>query len=311
MLATKQNGEAAIAYVGEKPWHNLGKELTPNSPIETWLEESGLGFTLATTPIFYKSSPDNVYAMDKFSGKRVILRTDTHQALGIVSDRYKIVQPKEVLYFFEDIVKGFATLETAGVLRDGAHYWALAKMEGEFNLASDKVQQYMLLASSADGSLATQARITTVRVVCNNTLQLCQGKGDVVKVRHNSVFDPRSVKAQLGEINESFKSFQLMAENLAKVKMDSAKAAKFFMQILGGDENKLSRQAKRAVELFEGAGIGADMESAKGTAWGALNAVTQLVDHELARTEDARLRSAFFGHGNTLKQQAFDTLVTM
>jgi len=309
-IAKTVNGKDAIAYVGETPWHGLGQQLTPNSPLETWATEAGLDFTLATTPIWYSPFSDG-QNMKSYTGKRVILRQDTNDALGIVSTRYKIVQPIEVLEFFRDIIGSSAQLETAGVLRGGAHYWALAKMEGEFNLAGDRVNQYLLLASSADGSLATQARLTTVRVVCNNTMQIAQNNGQAVKVRHSSIFNPVEVKEKLGEINQNFKAFQTTAETLARIKLSSEQASKIFINILGGSIDKPSRQAARALQLFEGNGIGSDLESAKGTGWGALNAVTQLVDWENARTSDARIRSAWFGYGANLKQQTLDALLTV
>jgi hypothetical protein len=309
-IAKTVNGKDAIAYVGETPWHGLGQQLTPDSSIETWATEAGLDFTLGTQPIFYYN-PTMSDNMARYNGKNVILREDTHEALGIVSNKYKIVQPIEVLEFFKDIIGTSAQLETAGVLRGGAHYWALAKMEGEFNLAGDKVNQYLLLASSADGSLATQARLTTVRVVCNNTMQIAQRHGQAVKVRHSSIFDPTDVKRKLGEINDGFLAFQQTAETLARLKISSQQASSMFVKILGGSIDKPSRQAARALELFDGNGIGSDLESAKGTGWGVLNAVTQLVDWENARTSDARIRSAWFGFGANLKQQTLDALVTM
>jgi phage/plasmid-like protein (TIGR03299 family) len=308
MIAKTVNGKDAIAYVGETPWHGLGQQLTADAPISTWATESGLDFQLKTTPILFKPTMDGINHV--YGGKTVIYRGDTADALGIVSNRYKIVQPIEVLHFFKEIVGPTAQLETAGVLRNGAHYWALAKMEGEFNLAGDKVNQYLLLASSADGSLATQARLTTVRVVCNNTMQIAQNHGQAVKVRHNSIFDPSDIMKKLGEINAGFRAFKDTAEALAMIKLSSEKARRVFVDVLGGTDDKPSRQALRALDLFDGAGIGSDMESAKGTAWGALNAVTQLVDWENARTDDARIRSAWFGYGATLKQKALDALVT-
>ena len=308
-IAKTVNGKDAIAYVGETPWHGLGQQLTPDSSLETWATEAGLDFTLATTPILFQPTADRINHV--FNGKTVIYRQDSAEALGIVSNRYKIVQPIEVLEFFKDIIGSSAQLETAGVLRGGAHYWALAKMEGEFDLVGDKVNQYLLLASSADGSLATQARLTTVRVVCNNTMQIAQNNGQAVKVRHSSIFDPSEVKMKLGEINQNFKAFQTTAETLARIKLSSEQASKLFVSVFGGSIDKPSRQAARALQLFEGNGIGADMESAKGTGWGALNAVTQLVDWENARTSDARIRSAWFGYGANLKQQTLDALATM
>lgn len=315
LIANTISGKAAMAYVGETPWHGLGQQLTKDSTIETWAEESGLDFQLATADVQF-TPPASVWNGYKaqplpYDGKKVMYRTDSNMPLGLVSSQYKIVQPIEVLEFFRDMVGSIAHLETAGVLRNGAHYWALAKMDGEFNIAGDKVNQYLLLASSADGSLATQARLTSVRVVCNNTLQLAQRGKANVSVRHNSVFKPEAIKAELANSNEAFKTFEQTAKALASIKLGSAKAQSIFTSILGGDEKNPSRAAARALALFEGAGIGAELESAKGTAWGALNAVTQLMDWETARTGDARLANAWFGGGVNVKQQAVDALLAL
>lgn len=315
-IATTISGKAAMAYVGDTPWHGLGQQLTADSSIETWAEESGLDFQLATADVQFTPPPGvwNGYKSQSlpFAGKKVMYRTDSNLPLGLVSTQYKIVQPIEVLEFFRDMVGTVANLETAGVLRNGAHYWALAKMDGEFNVAGDQVNQYLLLASSCDGSLATQARLTSVRVVCNNTLQLATGKsGQVVQVRHNSTFNAADVKSQLGEFNDAFKNFEQTAKFLANIKMSSSQAQAIFTKILGGDDKKPSRAATRALTLFEGAGIGAGLESAKGTAWGALNAVTQLMDWETARTDDARLANAWFGGGVNVKAKTVEALMAL
>ena len=316
LIANTISGKAAIAYVGETPWHGLGQQLSADSTIETWAEESGLDFQLATADVQF-TPPASVWNGFKaqslpYDGKKVMYRTDSNLPLGLVSSQYKIVQPIEVLEFFRDMVGNIAHLETAGVLRNGAHYWALAKMDGEFNIAGDKVNQYLLLASSADGSLATQARLTSVRVVCNNTLQLAQQKGKAnVSVRHNSIFRPEAIKAELANSNETFRMFEQTAKTLASIKLGSTMAQAIFTKILGGDEKNPSRAAARALTLFEGAGIGSELESSKGTAWGALNAVTQLMDWETARTGDARLANAWFGGGVNVKQQAVDALLAL
>lgn len=313
MIATTVTGKAAIAYVGETPWHGLGQKLTANSSLDDWATESGLDFKLAMANVKYEApSFGENPRVCTYTGKRVMYRTDTNEPLGLVSNAYKIVQPIEVLEFFRSMVGTIAHLDTAGVLRNGAHYWALAKMDGEFNVAGDKVHQYLLLASSCDGSLATQARLTSVRVVCNNTLQLAQERGgNVVQVRHNSVFNALDVKSQLADFNDAFKDFEHTAKFLAGLKISSLQAQKVFTKILGGDELKPSRAAQRALALFEGAGIGAEMESAKGTGWGALNAVTQLMDWETARTSDARLANAWFGNGVKIKRQATAALLEL
>ena len=315
MLATTASGKAAMAYVGDTPWHGLGQKLTNDASLEVWAEESGLDFMIASADVQFQT-PTTAWSKSQvipYDGKKVLYRADSNMPLGLVSDKYKIVQPMEVLEFFRDMVGSIAHLETAGVLRNGAHYWALAKMDGEFSVAGDKVHQYLLMASSCDGSLATQARLTSVRVVCNNTLQLAAGSrnGDVVKVRHNSVFDATHVKTSLGEFNQAFKDFEITAKYLAKIKLSSSQAQAVFTKILGGDDKKPSRAATRALALFEGAGIGANLESAKGTAWGALNAVTQLLDWETARTPDARMANAWFGGGVNVKAKVAEELLAL
>jgi phage/plasmid-like protein (TIGR03299 family) len=302
MIAKTVDGKDAMAYVGDTPWHGLGQVLTSDAPISVWAKESGLNFELDTAEV--KFNDDVVY-----EGKKVMYRKDTGSALGIVSNKYKIVQPVEVLNFFKDMVGNIASLETAGVLRNGAHYWALAKMEGEFNIAGDKVNQYLLLASSADGSLATQARLTSVRVVCNNTLQLATAGAAQVVVRHSSVYKPENVLAGLAECNDTFKAFEQTAKILANLRLSAKKAEAVFTKVLGGEVGFPSQRAKRAMELYEGEGIGANLESAKGTGWGALNAVTQLMDWETARTTDTRLYNAWFGRGVATKQDMVQELL--
>lgn len=92
-------------------------------------------------------------------------------------------------------------METAGVLRDGEKIWGLAKVnDGVEIVDGDVIKPYLLLATSYDGSLATTARFTSIRVVCNNTLQMARAdnKSGVVKVRHDSTFDSDAVRRQLG-----------------------------------------------------------------------------------------------------------------
>lgn len=304
MIAKTADGRDAMAYVGETPWHGLGQELTEDASLDVWAKESGLDFELATAEVQFNNE-------FKYDAKKVMYRKDTNLPLGIVSNRYQIVQPIEVLNFFKNMVGSIAHLETAGVLRNGAHYWALARMDGEFDIAGDKVKQYLLLASSADGSLATQARLTSVRVVCNNTLQLAQQGVAEVVVRHSSVFKPEAVVSKLADCNDIFKTFEQTANILANLRLSSKNAQEVFTKILGGKEQVMNYKVDRALQLFKGEAIGANLESSKGTAWGALNAVTQMVDWEMSRTASGRLNNAWFGNGVDIKQNAVNELMAM
>jgi len=302
-IATTADGRHAMAYVGETPWHGLGQKLDETSTIEQWAVAAGLDYTLATTPVV--NGPISV------PGKQIIYRTDKMEGLAVVGDKYKIVQPIEVLDFFKQYVNGVAQIETAGVLHQGKRYWAMARLDGEINVAGDITHPYLLLATSCDGSLATQARLTSVRVVCNNTLQMSQrGKADVT-VRHNSVFNADDVSTKLEAIHAGLAAQSEMLKSLAKVKMDDKAAKAFIANLYKVDAEALPRQATRILELFNGQGIGSELESSKNTAYGLLQAVTQYTDWEAGRSQDSRLFNSWFGQVADFKTNAANELLLL
>jgi len=118
-----------MAYVGETPWHGLGNELTPQQPIEIWAEQSGMSFQILETPVrFMAESAGPLGSIKTFADQKVLYRSDTQDALSVVSNRYQVVQPSEVLEFYRDLtqIAGYE-LETAGVLKGGKKFWALAR----------------------------------------------------------------------------------------------------------------------------------------------------------------------------------------
>ena len=302
-IAKTAAGADAMAYVGETPWHGLGAKLDENAGLDVWAKASGLDFELDTVPV----QNGNI----SLAKKQIVYRKDTEVGLSVVSDNYKLVQPIEVLNFFAGYVEGAAKLETAGVLHDGKRYWAMAKLDGEINIAGDISKPYILLSSSCDGSLSTQARLTTVRVVCNNTLQMAtQGKADVV-VRHNSVFDAEKTKLQLEGIYESLEAHSKAMKVLAGIKLSDKKAEEFLAKLFKNEERNLGRQPARVLELFKGDGLGADLESSKGTAFGLLNAFTQYADWEAGRNQNNRLFNSWFGANSDRKIEIADKLLEL
>jgi phage/plasmid-like protein (TIGR03299 family) len=234
----------------------------------------------------------------------------------VVSNRYQVVQPREVLEFYRDLteVAGYE-LETAGVLKGGRKFWALAKTGQHSSLkGKDAVNGYLLLATSCDGSLATTATPTTVRVVCNNTLSVSlSGAPAAVKVGHRSQFDAQAVKRQLGVAVSQWDSFMYNMKVLSERKVKSHEAMRYFLRVVSDTKDAhLSapineRALKKMQALYDGSGMGSELESAKGTAWGLLNAVTEYVDHhKQARSDDNRLDSAWFGQGSNIKQRALE-----
>lgn len=305
-----------MAYVNQMPWHEIGNQLTAKQPIEIWQKQAGMDFEIIETPVrFMTESAGSLGAIMSFPEQKVLYRSDTKAALSVVSNRYQVVQPKAILEFYRDLteISGFE-LETAGVLKGGRKVWALAKTNQSSTLkGNDTVNGYVLLATACDGTLATTAQFTSVRVVCNNTLAIALANGaGAVKVSHSTSFDPAAVKAKLGISVSSFDSFMYQMKQLSERKVKNLEAERFIQTLFGGKDTSAAVQSyERAMskvqELFEGHGKGAELASSKGTAFGLLNAVTEYVDHEKrTRSTDHRLESAWFGAGATLKQKALD-----
>lgn len=160
----------SMACVNETPWHGLGNRLTPNQPLEVWLQQAGMSWNIESSPVQYQERDH----LRQFNDAKVLYRSDSGDALSVVSPRYQVVQPREVLEFYKDLVDvGGFELETAGVLKGGRKLWALARTGQEAILKGDDlVKGYLLLATACDGTLATTAQFTSVRVVCNNTLAI-------------------------------------------------------------------------------------------------------------------------------------------
>lgn len=314
-----------MAYAGQTPWHQLGHALPKKQPLEVWAQAAGMQWQILETPVRYlaadASGSSALYGEPmEFPEQKVLYRSDTKAALSVVSNRYQVVQPQEVLEFYRDLteVAGYE-LETAGVLKVGRKFWALAKTGKSAALKSDDVVNgYLLLATSCDGTLATVAMPTTVRVVCNNTLAMAlQGAANAVKVPHSTSFDAQAVKRQLGIAVGQWDSFMYQMRILSERKVKSHEAMNFFLKVLcatdkpgqgtgkGGLTNE--RALQKAQTLYDGHGRGATKAAAQGTAWGLLCSITEYVDHERrARSQDNRLDSAWFGQGATIKQRALD-----
>jgi len=311
------NGQANMAYVGETPWHGLGQQLKAGATIEQWRKAAGMNFSIYTSPVQFES-PEAVGDPMTFDGHNVLYRSDTKVPLAVVSNKYQVVQPKEVLEFYRDLTAGAGfSLETAGVLKGGKKYWALASIGKEAKILDDQIKGYLLLGSACDGSMATTAMFTSIRVVCNNTLGFAVSEADngtakaVVRINHRTSFDEAKVKAQLGLAANSWDSFLYNVNVWSKTKVDLVQAQAYFDKVASyttteGEERVSDRTSKYLMELFAGGGKGSDLKSANGTAWGLINAVTEFVDHHRGRSNDVRIDRAWFGDGIKTKELATD-----
>lgn len=305
-----------MAYAGDTPWHGLGNRLLPDLPLDIWKQQAGMDWQIEATEVRYIAGHHHVGAIHAFPEQKVLYRSDTQAPLAVVSKRFQVVQPGEILEFYRDLTEaGGFQLETAGVLRDGRKFWALARTGQRTTLKGrDAVDGYLLLATACDGTLATTVQFTSVRVVCNNTLQIALGDTrGAIKVPHRSAFDPDVVKRQLGITVSAWDGFAARMKALAERPVDPATVEPWLRRVLtyAGSDGTVAVVNEQAVAgvraLYEGGGRGALLASSRGTAWGLLNSVTEFVDHHRrARSSDHRREAAWFGQGAQLKHRAWD-----
>ena len=330
-MIDETTGRAAMAYAGATPWHGLGQALTPGADIETWTREAGLAYKVLESPVLYNSPAAS--ELQSWPNRKVLHRSDTGAPLAVVSDGYRVVQPGEVMDFFRELVKiGGFQLETAGALSDGKRVWALASVGDAAPVVSrDIVRPYLLLATSYDGTMATVAKFTAIRVVCNNTITAAVGgysngapvKGEAetnlgylksaVRVLHSENFKADAVRLELGIAADAWERFLINSRQLAGQGMSAAEADDFLSALLApwdkaSRDIKESKAFRRITSLFNGGAIGHDIPGVSGTRWAMLNAVTELVDHERGRSDNTRIESAWFGTGAALKSRAVELL---
>ena len=338
-----------MAYVGETPWHGLGNQLTQNQPIEVWAQQAGMDWRIESSNVSYMAQNERGQSIIMpYEEQRVLYRSDTHAPLSVVSQRFQEVQPREILEFYRDLTEqsGFE-LETAGVLKGGKKFWALARTGQTSMLKGKDVSNgYMLLATACDGTLATTAQFTSIRVVCNNTLAIAlkgqNSSSGVVKVPHSTKFDADKVKQQLGISVHAWDEHMYEMKQLTQRKVSQMEASAYFdavfnnstmNNVLDQEDNiiqfyrdvasqaqangkeKAEPNAKamtKAMDMFNGQGRGAELSSAKGTAYGLLCSITEFIDHERrAMSTDHRLDSAWFGAGASIKQRGLEQALNM
>ncbi len=155
----------SMFYVRKTPWHGLGVSVEESVNSEEALRISGLD---------WKVKQQEIMTLDlkEIKGYRANIREDNGAVLGVVTDRYKVVQNEEAFAFTDLLISNGVTYETAGSLSEGKRTWMLAKLPDSYTLADEKVEPYIVFSNSHDGSGAIKAAMTPIRVVCQNTLNL-------------------------------------------------------------------------------------------------------------------------------------------
>lgn len=315
-----KNGVAQYAST-QREWHGLGQLMPAGQDVDAWAQAAGMEYEVKRGFVRYATERNQpADQMQVVKDKVVLFRSDTLAPLGVVSDGYKVVQPREVLEFFREWADaGGLTIESAGVLFGGKRYFATAKLADGVCVdgSQDRIVPYALLSTSADGSLATEGRWTSVRVVCNNTLRMAREGQTAFRLTHRSEWKPEKFKAVIESAQSEFGAFMQTSRKLAGIRVESKLAEEMTLALFrkgqtDSDKARESRGFLKVMDLFGGAAKGATLESSRETAWGWLNGVTEYVDHHVrAQSEENRQAAALWGQGDTLKQQALEIALSV
>ena len=294
-LEIGQNGEVAFASLREPAWHGLGTVFEDEVNTEQMLELAHLdnwNVRLEEIPLPANHSSHKSHFFVSRTNPFDKTQTDV---LGVVGERYKVLQNEQLFEFADFMLDGGGRWETAGAIKNGTQVFGSIALERESvidpNGVSDKVNSYLLVNTSHDGSVAIQASITPVRVVCANTLNLAIGKGvgrnrsvkQSFKIRHTETMNGKiqAAREALGLANAYMDEFDKMAQAMFEIEITNDK----FQDIIREAYPMPEKDAKGAMskwqtklELIEDIYTGPTNHMIAGTAWGALNAMTERLD---------------------------------
>lgn len=279
--------------VRETPWHGLGAVLDkPPATVAEAIEASGLGWSVAKEPIAVDRGEKPaaewwVPRCEEIPGFYATVRQDTREVLGIVGERYRLVQNHEAFTFIDQLLGSSIHFETAGSLHGGRRVWVLATLPDHVEVGGDDVRPYVLLMNSHDGSTAVIAATTPIRVVCQNTLNwgLANAR-QKFSIRHTEAVTQRVHEARrvLDLSVNYYEQFKRFGDQLASERCTERQLRTILDELYpsgtsdsASDRTRRSRQQTkdRIAELFL---CGDTQGNAPGSKWAAVNAIVEYGD---------------------------------
>jgi len=329
-----------MAYAGETPWHGLGVQVEDNLTPQEMLVAAGLDWTVSKRHLFTHADPD-VNASDDLigvDGYSVLVRDSDNKTFGPCGPRFIPSQNADAFEFFKKFTDaGHMKMETAGALKDGQNVWGLANVSKDFTLpGDDRVLGYLLVSVSHKWGKSNEIRFTPIRVVCNNTLTMALSDRSTLGFRmpHVRALDSEvfaSAEQALGLAGDRMAEFKETAEFLSSKKFDRNSVVNYIADLFQPElitaqeeiekmsDTRMIATRQSMVDEFKRIPSmvhqaideqpGARLKSSNGTWWGAMNAVTFVVDHKWGHDRDASLHNAWFGGRASLKQKAMNKAI--
>ncbi len=300
------NGNAAMVYSGDVPWHGLGTKIPSDLTPDQVLEKAGLNWTVEKRKCYIDIDGKMVDA-----GIKALVRSTDNKVLTHIKDKWEPVQNHTAFEFFHEyVMAGDMEMHTAGSIKNGQIVWCLAKVKDSFEIntpqGKDQVDSYLLFTNPHKFGQCTDVRFTPIRVVCWNTLSMAinRDSAQMVKVNHSRKFDSDRVKETLGIANRYMNEYKDIADFLASRRYNKNSLIEYFNTVFpktNGDKEDTSRNCELAITVIDKQ---PGHEFAAGSWWQAYNSVTYLTDHVLGRNVNTRLHSAWYGQNQKKKLDA-------
>ena len=295
-------------YTREKPWHGLGIMVAEAPNSKDALRLAGLNWKVLQEPVYTENE-------ELIQGYKANVRDTDRKVLGVVTDRYKVIQNEEAFAFTDTLLGEGVRYETAGSLQEGRRVWMLARLPREFIIGGERISPYMVFSNTHDGSGAVKTALTPIRVVCNNTLNLALRTAK----RSWSMIHTGDISGKIEEAkntlllaDEYMTALGQEFENLRKIKLSEKQVLDYIKILLPMEEN-YSLLQKRGVEklradmkmrYFDAP----DLKDVGNNGYRFVNAVSDFATHSTPRRKTANYKENIFARtadGNPMIDRAY------
>lgn len=295
-------------YTREKPWHGLGTMVAEAPNSKDALRLAGLNWKVLQEPVYTENK-------ELIQGYKANVRGSDRKVLGVVTDRYKVIQNEEAFAFTDALLGEGIRYETAGSLQEGRRVWMLARLPREFIIGGERISPYMVFSNTHDGSGAVKTALTPIRVVCNNTLNLALRTAK----RSWSMIHTGDISGKIEEAkntlllaDEYMTALGQEFENLRKIKLSEKQVLDYIKILLPMEEN-YSLLQKRGVEklradmkmrYFDAP----DLKDVGNNGYRFVNAVSDFATHSTPRRKTANYKENIFARtadGNPMIDRAY------
>lgn len=301
----------SMFYVRETPWHGLGTRVNEALNSKEALTAAGLDWNVIQEPIYTEEK-------ELIEGYKANVRDIDRQVLGVVTDRYKIVQNQEAFAFTDELLGEGVRYETAGSLQGGRKVWLLAHLPHEYIISGERISPYLVFFNSHDGSGAIKAAITPIRVVCQNTLNLALSTAK----RSWSMIHTGDIKGKMQEAKDTLFMAEKYMDNLGKEfetlrrkKLTDEQVLEYIEILLPLEEDSTPQQIRNMKRLREDMKMryfdAPDLKDVGKNAYAFVNAVSDFATHAEPLRRTTNYKENLFARtveGNPLIDKAYQMI---